>query len=56
MENFKITLFTPGPDSFDHIDDWQDGDFKDDDNDFEDNDENSEERGGCMPDPEDFDD
>jgi hypothetical protein len=41
--------------TFSHVDDWLDDDEEDDDWD-DDQDEDCLERGGCMPDPEDFDD
>jgi hypothetical protein len=43
-------------DTFDHVDDWLDDDEEDDEDWDDDEEENYSERGGCMPDPEDFDD
>lgn len=53
MKNYN----TPDPDSFDHVDDWLDADEEEewDDEQEEDEEDACPARGGCMPDPEDFD-
>jgi hypothetical protein len=45
----------PDPEEFDHVEDWTEKDFEDleEDGDIE---KEHKKRGGCMPDPEDFDD
>ena len=52
MENYN----EDDANTFDHVDDWPDDDEDDDDDWDDDEDQDCSERGGCMPDPEDFDD
>ncbi len=53
MVNFS---YTPDPQEFDHVDDWTDEDFKEENEDDFEEDDDCATTGGCMPDPEDFDD
>lgn len=56
MKAIKNSAITSDPQEFNHVDDWTDDDFNEEDEDDPEEDDDCAATGGCMPDPEDFDD